>query len=144
VKKKANAKAKAPSRRGDQPKRRPERAKRAQAEPSKEQGVVFKVVELSTVDESAIEVTVNLWVSRGWAFDGMQFAMRESSRRPAMAFIFFNRPATAEELELQTAPRSAEDAERHLMRLASVPAPTAPPVSAYERLIQLAEGGDEE
>lgn len=107
-------------------------------------GTLFKVVELSTVDESAIEETVNTWVAQGWNFDGMQFAMRESSRRPAMAFIFFNRPATQAEVDAHVAPRTPEEAERHLMKLAKVPAPTAPPVSAYERLIQLAEGGDEE
>ena len=27
----------------------------------------------------------------GWAFEGMQFAMREASRRPSMAFLFFSR-----------------------------------------------------
>jgi hypothetical protein len=51
----------------------------------------YKVVELSNVDEHAIERTVNEWVPQGWAFDGVQFAMRESSKRPAMAFLFFTR-----------------------------------------------------
>jgi hypothetical protein len=119
------------------------KSKQKKSEP-KPAGVLFKVVEISTVDESMIEEVVNTWVARGWHFDGMQFAMRESSKRPAMAFVFFNRPASQTEIDLHVPPRSAEEAERHLMRLAKVPAPTAPPVSAYERLIQLAEGGDEE
>jgi hypothetical protein len=27
----------------------------------------------------------------GWSFDGMQFAMRDSSKRPSMAFLIFTR-----------------------------------------------------
>lgn len=53
--------------------------------------LIYKVVELSTVTEEAIEDTLNEWTAKGWRFDGMQFAMRESSRRPSMAFILFNR-----------------------------------------------------
>ncbi len=55
----------------------------------------YKVVELSTVDEASLERTVNEWVLRGWAFDGVQFAMRESSKRPSMAFVFFTREGGA-------------------------------------------------
>ena len=51
----------------------------------------YKVVELSTVDEGTVEHTVNEWVGRGWTLESVQFAMRESSRRPAMAFVFFTR-----------------------------------------------------
>src|SRR3712207_1913635 len=51
----------------------------------------YKVVELSTVDEGTLERTVNEWSARGWLLDGVQFAMRESSKRPAMAFVFFTR-----------------------------------------------------
>lgn len=51
----------------------------------------YKVVELSLVTDDQIENTVNTWVRQGWTFDGVQFAMRESSKRPAMAFIFFTR-----------------------------------------------------
>jgi len=53
----------------------------------------YKIVETSVVTDDAMEAIVNEWVSRGWAFDGMQFAMRESSKRPAMAFLTFTRPA---------------------------------------------------
>ncbi|HCE67240.1 MAG: DUF4177 domain-containing protein [Geobacteraceae bacterium GWC2_55_20] len=52
---------------------------------------VFKVIELGTVTEDAIEEVLNSWSSKGWNFDGMQFAMRESSRRPSMAFMLFTR-----------------------------------------------------
>lgn len=51
----------------------------------------YKVVELGTVTEDAIEETLNNWNAKGWNFDGMQFAMRESSRRPSMAFLLFTR-----------------------------------------------------
>ncbi|OGU22598.1 MAG: DUF4177 domain-containing protein [Geobacteraceae bacterium GWF2_54_21] len=52
---------------------------------------VFKVIELGTVTEDAIEEVLNSWSAKGWNFDGMQFAMRESSRRPSMAFMLFTR-----------------------------------------------------
>ena len=51
----------------------------------------YKVIELGTVTEETIEETLNEWTARGWNFSGMQFAMRESSRRPAMAFVLFTR-----------------------------------------------------
>lgn len=51
----------------------------------------YKVIELGTVTEDAIEEVLNKWSAKGWHFDGMQFAMRESSRRPAMAFLLFTR-----------------------------------------------------
>jgi hypothetical protein len=49
----------------------------------------FKVVELSSVSEESIEEALNEWTPKGWHFDTMQFAMRESSKRPAMAFLIF-------------------------------------------------------
>jgi len=52
---------------------------------------VYKVIELGTVTEDAIEEVLNDWSAKGWSFDGMQFAMRESSRRPSMAFMLFTR-----------------------------------------------------
>ena len=51
----------------------------------------YKVVELSNVTEEAIEEALNEKVAAGWTFDGMQFAMRESSKRPSMAFLLFTR-----------------------------------------------------
>lgn len=53
--------------------------------------LIYKVIELGTVTEEAIEETLNEWIAKGWRYDGMQFAMRESSRRPAMAFVLFTR-----------------------------------------------------
>ena len=50
---------------------------------------IYKVIELGTVTEDAIEEALNKWSAKGWQFDGMQFAMRESSKRPAMAFLLF-------------------------------------------------------
>jgi hypothetical protein len=57
--------------------------------------VVYKVVETSSVSEEELERIINERVGEGWTFDGMQFAMRESSKRPAMAFLLFTRPANA-------------------------------------------------
>jgi hypothetical protein len=53
--------------------------------------LTYKVIELGTVTEEVIEETLNEWTTKGWRFDGMQFCMRESSRRPAMAFVLFTR-----------------------------------------------------
>ena len=52
---------------------------------------IYKVIELGTVTEDAVEEALNQWSAKGWHFDGMQFAMRESSRRPSMAFLLFTR-----------------------------------------------------
>ena len=51
----------------------------------------YKVVESSTVTDETLERIINEWVSQGWNYDGMQFAMSDSSKRPAMAFILFTR-----------------------------------------------------
>ena len=52
---------------------------------------VYKVVEVSVVTEDSLEEVLNEWTREGWRFDGMQFAMRESSKRPSMAFVLFTR-----------------------------------------------------
>lgn len=51
----------------------------------------YKVSELSTVTDEELEKVINQWVVQGWNFEGIQFAMRESSKRPAMAFVLFTR-----------------------------------------------------
>ncbi|PID39872.1 MAG: DUF4177 domain-containing protein [Proteobacteria bacterium] len=51
----------------------------------------YKVVETQTVTDEDLEGIINEWVAEGWVFDGMQFAMRDSSKRPAMAFVVFSR-----------------------------------------------------
>lgn len=105
----------------------------------------YKVVELSTVDEGALEAALNHWTRQGWTLDGVQFAMRESSKRPAMAFLFFTREGAAAEAD-------AEAARERLLRLSEEGSPTAalarearashearlPTLSAHERLARLA------
>ena len=56
----------------------------------------WKVVETSSVTDESLEDIVNTFTSQGWTFEGMQFAMRESSKRPAMAFVLFTRKQEAE------------------------------------------------
>ena len=51
----------------------------------------YKVVETSTVSDEELERIVNEWVAQGWSFEGFHFAMRESSKRPSMAFVTFTR-----------------------------------------------------
>ena len=53
--------------------------------------VRYKVVETSTVTDEDLERILNEWTSQGWSLDTIHFAMRESSRRPAMAFLSFTR-----------------------------------------------------
>ncbi len=53
--------------------------------------LVYKVVETSDVSDVELERILNETTSEGWALDMMQFAMRDSSKRPAMAFITFTR-----------------------------------------------------
>ncbi len=53
--------------------------------------VEYKVVEISTVTDEAIESVLNEWVAQGWTYDGLQFAMRDSSSRPCMAFVTFKK-----------------------------------------------------
>jgi hypothetical protein len=55
----------------------------------------WKIVETSSVTDEELESIVNEWTGKGWTFEGMQFAMRESSKRPAMAFVMFTRPDEA-------------------------------------------------
>ena len=54
----------------------------------------YKIVESSTVTDESLEAILNEWVAQGWTFEGMQFAMRESSKRPAMVFVLFTRRET--------------------------------------------------
>ena len=62
----------------------------------------YKVVELATVDDVSIERAINTWVLEGWKYDGMQFAMRESSKRPSMAFVFFTRTTRKPRIRTQS------------------------------------------
>jgi hypothetical protein len=53
--------------------------------------VTYKVVEVNSVTEDMLEEVLNEWTARGWRFEGMQFAMRESNKRPGMAFVIFTK-----------------------------------------------------
>jgi hypothetical protein len=52
----------------------------------------YRVVETSEVSDLELTRILNEMVVQGWALDGIHFAMRDSSRRPAMAFVVFQRP----------------------------------------------------
>jgi tRNA1(Val) A37 N6-methylase TrmN6 len=51
--------------------------------------LVYKVVETSIVTEESLERILNQWVTQGWEFDRIQFVIRDASKRPSMAFLFF-------------------------------------------------------
>jgi hypothetical protein len=51
----------------------------------------YKVVETSTVSDEELETILNEWTGRGWTLESIQFAMRDASRRPSMAFVLFTR-----------------------------------------------------
>ena len=56
----------------------------------------YKVVETSSVTDEELERIINETVSAGWLLDGIQFAMREASKRPSMAFLIFSRAVDSE------------------------------------------------
>jgi|GEM_PF-118549 len=151
-----------PARKATPPKTTARRTPRAGKRPGAARAVVpaaprllqYKVVELSTVDEGTLDRTVNEWSARGWTLDGVQFAMRESSKRPAMAFVFFTREGEPAAPDLESARdrlREMSEAGSPTARLVASPDFTGnaaaseyvysrPPgmVSAHERLAQLA------
>jgi hypothetical protein len=51
----------------------------------------YKVVETSSVTDEVLEGILNEWTAKGWGLEGIHFAMREASKRPAMAFLTFTR-----------------------------------------------------
>ena len=51
----------------------------------------YQVVELALVTDEELTRVLNEYTALGWHYQGTQFAMRESSRRPAMAFVTFTR-----------------------------------------------------
>jgi len=57
----------------------------------------YKVVETSSVSDEELETILNEWTGRGWTLETIQFAMRESSKRPSMAFVLFTRDGDGEE-----------------------------------------------
>ena len=59
--------------------------------------VRYKVVETSSVTDVELEDILNEWTGQGWALEGIHFAMRDSSKRPSMAFLTFTREQGAPE-----------------------------------------------
>jgi len=53
--------------------------------------LIYKIVETSTVTDESLEKIINEFVSQGWQFEGIQFSMREASKRPSMAFVMFTK-----------------------------------------------------
>ena len=104
------------------------RRKSAGRPPPRPEALHYKVVELSTVDEGHLEQTVNAWVRQGWTLENVQFAMRESSKRPAMAFVFFTRLGEAAVEEAAPAAEATAGSRA---------------VDAWSRLAALAAEGDE-
>ena len=51
----------------------------------------YKVDELSVVTDESIEGLLNRRTQEGWHFDCLQFVVRDASKRPSMAFLFFTR-----------------------------------------------------
>lgn len=106
--------------------------------------LLYKVVELSTVDERSLEDAVNGWSRQGWRLDGVQFAMRESSKRPAMAFVFFTKDGGPLSLRDEVGGFRDSDAAAQRLHALAEAAPDGEPVaqrrlvSAHERLRQLA------
>jgi hypothetical protein len=105
--------------------------KKKKKEPPSPRPLQYKVVELSTVDESTLERTINDWVGQDWNLDGIQFAMREASKRPAMAFLLFTRTRQLEREE--PAVRSVSRSQRPVSLVSSGAD------RALERLRELAE-----
>jgi len=118
-------------------------SKKVRAAPAR-RALHYKVVELSNVDEAALERTINEWCGQGWTFDGVQFAMRESSKRPSMGFVFFTREGgeLAPPVDYGAdAFRTDHEAHDHLKRLSrhDAPAPAARSDDAWSRLQALAD-----
>ena len=55
---------------------------------------IFEVIETSDVSAESLERILNDWTAQGWRFGRMQFAMCDSSKRPALAFVTFGRALT--------------------------------------------------
>jgi hypothetical protein len=54
-------------------------------------GMAYKVVEMSIVTDEEIERILNEWTAKGYTFESIQFVTSVSSRRPTMAFLFFTK-----------------------------------------------------
>ena len=101
----------------------------------------YKVVELSTVDEGTLEHAINEWTRKGWHLDGVQFAMRESSKRPSMAFVFFTRdvPDAGATVSAEAPPEARMEADARTWET-----PTTRESDPWTRLRRLASDEDDE
>jgi len=54
--------------------------------------VRYHVEETSDVTAENLERILNRCTSGGWRLDGIQFVVKESARRPSMAFLLFVLP----------------------------------------------------
>jgi len=55
----------------------------------------YRVVEVSPVAEDTLEAALNERAAGGWSFESIHFVTREGSHRPALAYLFFVRRASA-------------------------------------------------
>lgn len=51
-----------------------------------------KVVETAVVDDHALEKIINEWGEKGYDLENVDYIQNESSRRPVMAFLYFQAP----------------------------------------------------
>lgn len=51
----------------------------------------YKIVETCIVTDEELERILNEWTTKGYVFESIQFVTSVSSKRPMMAFVFFNR-----------------------------------------------------
>ncbi len=55
----------------------------------------YRVVEVSPVADETLERALNECAAEGWGFESVHFVTREGSHRPALAYLFFVRRASA-------------------------------------------------
>jgi hypothetical protein len=57
----------------------------------------YHVIETTEVTAETLEHLLNRCAEKGWRFEGMNFVVKESARRPSMAFLLFTQPEKEEE-----------------------------------------------
>jgi len=57
----------------------------------------YHVMETTEVTAETLEQMLNRCTEKGWRFEGMQFVVKESARRPSMAFLLFTQPDKKDE-----------------------------------------------
>jgi hypothetical protein len=55
----------------------------------------YKVVEVSPVDEGALEEALNRWAAEGYRLERLELVQQPGVRRPVMAFVFLWRDEPA-------------------------------------------------